>query len=508
MRTAVNGTHGLDVPFLVRRAGRNFATLTALDDGSRALTFAQLVDRAERFANALDALGVEPGAAVAVLSENRTEYVEADMGIAFGRRVRVALNSRLALDDFRIAIEDSDVRVLVHSGAFAAEAEALRAEFGVIAISFDDDFHTLLDGASPRRVERDSDAEGAAWITYTSGTTGRPKGIVLSHRAIREVAVNLALEFGPRDPGERIVLTQPLSHGSGYFVLPYLMSGGGLAIVKRFDPELVYALSSRPEIRTLKLVPTMLSMLLEQDTGAAFDYETVIYGAAPIPAPVLEASLDRFGPVLAQIYGQSEAPVTLTTLTKRDHEGEGDHRFSAGRPWRSVAVEVCGEDGEALRPGERGEVLVKGSHLMSGYHNRPEETAEVLTDGGWVRTRDIGVMDERGYVFLLGRADEIINSGGFNIAPREVEQVLTDHPAVEEVCVMGLPDDRWGTVVSAALRPRNGHDLVVEDVLAFAKPRLGFRLPKRVVVLDEIPKTAYGKVDRAIVRSRLQEAGS
>ncbi|MGH2948067.1 MAG: class I adenylate-forming enzyme family protein [Solirubrobacteraceae bacterium] len=503
----------VDVPYLVRRAARDHAHVPAVDDGSRVWRMAELVARAERFANALDALGVEPGACVGVLSENRTAYVEADLGIALARRVRVAMNPRLALPDFRYAVQDADVRVLIHSGRFAAEAAALHDELGVMPITFDPSpdssgrgFDALVEEARPDVIRRGGGDEAPAWISYTSGTTGRPKGIVLSHRAIREVALNLALELGPHEPGEQIVLTQPLSHGAGYFVLPYLMSGAGMCILERFDPERVFELSTRPDVRTLKLVPTMLSMLLEHDRGAPFGYDSVIYGAAPIPGPVLDASLERFGPVLVQIYGQSEAPVTLTCLHKRDHEGDGARRSSAGRAWRSVGVEVCGEDGEPLPRGERGEVMVTGQHLMTGYHNRPEETAEVLT-GGWVRTRDMGMMDESGYLYLLGRTDEMINSGGFNIAPREVEQALTEHPSIEEVCVMGLPDDRWGTVVSAALRARRGAALEVADVLQFAKPRLGFRAPKRVVILDEIPKNAYGKVDRAGLRARLEEDG-
>jgi len=497
----------MDVAYLLRRAAKEFPHSPAVDDGARWLTHEALLSRAERLANALDDLGVAEGASVGILCENRSEYLEADAAIALGRRVRVALNARLHLDDHRFVAVDSAMRVLFHSREHAASAAALREELGLITISFDEGdevspwYETLLEAAPGGTRVRSTDVEGAAWITYTSGTTGRPKGIVLSHRAIREVSVNLLSELGPPEAGEQIVLTQALSHGAGYFPLPYLLCGAGVYVMKKFDPEETWALSTRDNVRTLKLVPAMLPPLVEH-SGRHWGYDSIVYGASSIPQPVLERSLDRFGPSLVQVYGQSEAPVTLTCLHKQDHLLR-DARLSAGRPWRRVQVEVRDGDGQVVEPGEVGEVCVRGPHLMSEYHQNPEATKAVFVDG-WIHTNDMARTDAAGFVYLQGRKDEMINSGGYNIAPREVEDVLVNNSGVQEAVVLGMPDERWGSAVTAVVQAKPAAQLTGDELIAFARPRLGMRTPKRVVFLDEIPRTPYGKVDRVALRTRLE----
>jgi fatty-acyl-CoA synthase len=498
-----------DLAYAFRRAAIQFPSAPAVDDGRRSLSLAEVVERGERLANALDGLGLEPGARVGVLMENRAEYVEVDVGLALARRVRVALNARLGFEDFHHMAADAGMAALVHSAGFDDVVARLAPELGMIAISVDATASAaprladLIDAADPTAVRRDDDPEGPAWISYTSGTTGKPKGVELSHRAIREVGFNLALELDVFRPGEQVVLPQPVSHGAGYFVLPALMAGGGVRLVDRFDPEEALALSRSERVRTLKIVPAMMDGLLAASAGRPLGYDHLIYGAAPIAAPVLERALERFGPVLTQIYGQSEAPATLTCLPAWAHEGDGEQRFSAGLPWRTVALEVCDPGGEPVAVGELGEVLIRGPHMMSGYRGLPEATAEVL-DGGWLRTKDMARRDERGFVYLQGRRDEMINSGGFNISPGEVERVLVDHPDVEEAVVVGLPDERWGHAVNAAVRLRSGADASPEEVIGFVRPRLGFRTPKAVLIFDDIPRNTYGKVDRPTVVARLE----
>lgn len=495
----------MDIAYLLRRAAREFPNTPAVDDGRNELSLRALVARAERLANAFDALGVPEGASVGILSENRAEYLEADAAIALGRRVRVALNARLHLEDHRYVVADSAMVLLLHSSNCAASAAALRDEFELDTISFDQAdelspwYGTLIEKAGPHALVRGTDPEAPAWLTYTSGTTGRPKGVVLSHRSVREVAFNLLVELGPVTPGEQLVLTQALSHGAGYFTLPYLLMGGGLFVQRRFDPEEVWKVSQRDNIRTLKVVPAMLPKLLEEDTGE-WGFETVIYGASPIPKPVLEEALDRFGPSLVQIYGQTEAPVTITCLHKEDHLSD-DARLSAGRPWRTVAVEVR-QERHRVAPGKIGEIYVRGSHMMTCYRGRPDATAEAFLDG-WIRTRDMARVDDEGFIYLQGRMDEMINSGGQNIAPKEVEDVLAGHEAVEEVVVVGVPDPRWGSAVAAVVRLREASELTPEQFIDFARPRLGIRAPKSVLMTDDIPRTPYGKVDRVAVRELL-----
>jgi fatty-acyl-CoA synthase len=488
---------------MIRAGADRQPDVVAVDDGVRRLTAAGLVDRAERLANALEAAGAHPGTPIGVLSENRAAYVETDVAIAFLRGVRVALNARLHLDEHRFVAADSGMRVLLHSARFDEEASALRDD-GVQTISLDEELDQLITAASSTRVERQGDGEDPAWITYTSGTTGKPKGVVLSQRAIVEVARNLIAEFGPIGEGDVIVLPQPLSHGAGYFVLPWVASSGGVYVMRGFDPEEVLAVGARPEARILKCVPAMLPPLLEQAAAAAFGYGGVIYGASPIPRPVLGEALERFGPILSQIYGQSEAPVTITCLPADAH-ADDVRRFSAGRPFERVRLEVRGGDGETLGPGEIGEVAVTGPHLMTRYHGLPEATAAVF-ENGWVMTRDLGFLDESGYLHLRGRSDEMIISGGYNISPREVEIALGEFPGVEEVAVAGVPDVEWGTAVTAMVKFRGETSATPGELVTFAKARLGFRTPKFVTVVDAIPKNAYGKVDRLRVLASLTQA--
>jgi fatty-acyl-CoA synthase len=482
----------VDLAYLIRQAAASYPESQV----------ARLADHAERFANLLDVSGVRPGAAVGLLSENRIEYLEVDLGIALARRVRVALNARLHVDDYRYQLKNADATVLVHSNRFANEAQALKSDLDLITLNFDETYSPALAKSTAQSVVRSGDDEDPAWITYTSGTTGVPKGVVLSQRAIREVALNLLIELGPVRPGEELVLTQALSHGAGYFVLPWLLSGASLYITSRFDADEILHASRRPGAKMLKIVPSMIPDLLL--VSQTYGYETIVYGASPISLPVLEAALERFGPNLIQVYGQSEAPVTLTILNKRDHELPGDHRASVGRAWRSVATEVRDQDGNVVPAGELGELTVQGSHHMTGYRNSPDATAEVLRNG-WIWTHDMAVVDQRRYIYLQGRRDEIINSGGYNIAPKEVERVILEYPGIEECVVIGVPDAHWGTAVNAVVRPRHSHAFDVDKLIEFVKPRLGFRTPKRIKAVADIPRTPYGKVDRTLVLALLAE---
>jgi fatty-acyl-CoA synthase len=499
----------VDVAYLLRRAAREHPGSTAVEDARRSITTSALVGRAEALANALDDIGVPDEAPIGILSENRSEYLEVDTAIALGRRVRVALNARLHLEDHRHAVRDSGMKVLVHSKSYAASAAVIREEFGIATIALDphDDvspwYDDLINGADTVARLRATDEEAPAWLTYTSGSTGRPKGIVLSHRAIREVAFNFMLELGPPKVGEQVALTQALSHGAGYFFLPYLLSGAGVYVLNHFDPHEVWEVSTRANVRTLKIVPAMLPQLLDHNPrDGLWGYDTVIYGAAPIAPSVLERALDRFGPTLVQIYGQSEAPMTLTCLHKDDHLNESA-RGSAGRPWRSVELEVRDEGGRVLDSGITGEVFVRGRHIMTGYHRNKGATMETLVDG-WIRTRDMARIDDQGFVHLQGRLDDIINSGGYNIAPREVEDVLIENAAVREAVVLGISDERWGTAVTAVVQTDPEVAITEDELITFAKPRLGLRTPKRVLFVEEIPRTSYGKVDKAALRSQLE----
>ncbi|MQA07158.1 MAG: AMP-binding protein [Pseudonocardiaceae bacterium] len=492
----------MDLAYLLRRGITEHAGRPAVSSDVRAVRYGELDDDARRLANALLGMGLRRGDRVAVLLDNRLEYPIIDVALAYAGLVRVALNVRLQPTDFRYIMADCGSRALITQARFDETAAELVTEAGARWIRLDDDrerpdgahdFRALLEGARAEIPELPDMSEELAWISYTSGTTGRPKGVMLSHRALVQVAMNIMLELGRETTSGSILLVQPLSHGAGYFVLPYLACGGHVHVRHGFDAEEVVELGRRERIGTLKLVPTMLLDMLEVPSAPAF--RNIIYGAAPISESLLGRAMDRYGPVLSQLYGQSEAPMTITWLDKSDHRiGEPQIR-SAGRAWRSVRVDVLDPEGRTLPPGELGEIVVTGQHAMTGYFNKPELTAEVLRDGR-IWTRDMGLRDDAGYIYLRGRRDEMINSGGFNIAPKEVEDVVTQFPGVREAAAVGIPDPRWGQVVRVYVAPEAGTSLDEDTLIEFCEPKLGFRRPRSVVVVAGLPRTSYGKVDR------------
>lgn len=496
----------MDVPYLVRRAVRERPKAPAVFCDGRERTYEELDARAQRLANGLRRLGLHHQDRVAVLLENRVEYPEVDVALAYGGFVRVALNVRLGIEDFRYTLADSGARAIVTEARFDAEVAQFVEELDLhwIRVGPDDRstpghaYEDLIATASSQRVELSDQTDLPAWISYTSGSTGRPKGVVLSHRALGRVAMNIMMELGPVTGASSILLTQPLSHGSGFFVLPYFAAGARVGVMSRFDPDEALRLGRDQHIGSLKLVPTMLNELVKADGRSTFD--TIIYGAAPISEPQLETALERFGSLFVQIYGQTEAPVTITVLHKEDHKRPGPHRRSAGRPWRSVEVEVLHADGARAAPGELGELVVRSDHLMDGYFGQPELTADTLRDG-WLWTRDMALVDDEGYIHLRGRRDEMINSGGYNIAPKEVEDVLARHPAVDECAVVDVPHPKWGQAVHAYVALRPGTEVSERELRDFCKPVLGFRRPQSIAFVEALPRSAYGKVDRA----RLQE---
>ena len=500
--------NGPTLPYAIARTALRQPDAPAVAQDGAHLSYGEFVDRAARLGAALAGLGLGQGNSVAVILTNRLEYLEIDLGLGLSGMVRVALNARWTLEDFSYAIADSDARAVITEPAFDEVAEELAARHGISWVRLGGpgpghDYELLLgatSGAVPSPPLRGGDP---AWISYTAGTTGRSKGVELSHFALSQVAANLALELGPIDSETSVLLPQPLSHGAGYFALPYLAAGGTVHVMSRWDPEQALKVGAAEGITTLKMVPAMLADILE--TGLDSPFESLIYGASPIPTAHLEGALDRYGPVLMQIYGQSEAPMTITVLDRADHVRPGAHRASAGRAWRSVVVEVVNPEGIAVPPGELGEVVIAGLHVMDGYRGKPEETAEVL-QGGRLWTKDMAYADEQGYVFLQGRRDEMINSGGYNIAPREVEEVLGRHPDVHECVVVSMPSERYGEAVRAVVVAAGDASVTEAQLIDFCKPSLGFRRPRSVVLLDDLPRNAYGKIDRTGLSAAIAHA--
>jgi long-chain acyl-CoA synthetase len=510
----------MNVGTQIARAVRRYAGDTAAVCGDERRTFAEIDERTNRLAHALTALGLKKGDRVATLLENSIRCFEVDFALAKAGLVRVSLNPRSTAKDVTYILADSDARIVIYGAGYApviAESQkdsALVEQWIRIAEFPNDppaavkslDYDALLTAAPAKPVVVEVDPEDLYCLFYTSGTTGKPKGVMLSHRAILHVSYNLLLDTGPRASGEKVLLMQPMSHGAGFFVLPWFMRGGASVIMRQFDPAEVLRLTREHEIETVKLIPTMLQRMLR--VAGAYPVELpklrqIIYGASPMPTEASRDAIAKFGPRLVQIYGQSEAPVTMTVLPLEDHHLScpyPERLASAGRPWTTVEMKIVDDAGNEVPVDTPGEVVLRAPQLMHGYWKRPDLTAETIKNG-WLHTKDMGRMDAYGYVYLLGRKDEMIISGGYNIAPREIEEAIYLHSGVQEAAVIGEADSEWGQAVVAYVAFRDG--TTESELSDFLKPRLGFKRPKRIYRVRELPKNSNGKIQKTVLKPEL-----
>jgi acyl-CoA synthetase (AMP-forming)/AMP-acid ligase II len=356
------------------------------------------------------------------------------------------------------------------------------------------------DGASsPCDVARD--AEAPYRLGYTGGTTGASKAVVLSQRSEHAEITNYLVDLVPDiGRGDVMLHAAPVTHASGSFFLPHLVRGAHNVVIPSFTPGTYLEELERREPATTFLVPTMLAMVLDDpsiDDVRIPRLRNLCYGASPIAPSTVVRAQEVFGKVLTQTYGQSEAPMTITLLRPDEHDRVG----SAGRPYSMVEVRVVDSHDNAVPAGASGEVVARGQILMSGYWQRPVETAETLR-GGWLHTGDVGQFDDDGFLYLLDRMNDVIISGGFNVYPREVEDCLVGHPAVREAAVVGVPDERWGEVVQAVVSTRE--PVAAEDLMEWARDKLaGYKRPRAVIFRDDLPKSSAGKILRRTVREQL-----
>jgi fatty-acyl-CoA synthase len=349
-------------------------------------------------------------------------------------------------------------------------------------------------------------------LTYTGGTTGKPKGVIGTVASISTMTtIQLAEWEWPERP--RFLMCTPLSHAGAAFFVPTIVKGGEMIVLPKFDPAEVLRVIEEQRITATMLVPSMLYALMDHPDSRTRDLsslETVYYGASAINPVRLREAIDRFGPIFAQYYGQSEAPMVITYLAKGDHD---DKRLtSCGRPTLFARTALLGQDGKPVAQGEVGEICVSGPLLCGGYWNLPDATAETFHDG-WMHTGDLAREDEDGFWYIVDRTKDMIVTGGFNVFPREVEDVVAEHPSVAQVCVIGTPDEKWGEAVTAVvvLRPDAPSDAdsvarMTSEIQAAVKERKGsVQSPKQVIVVDSVPVTALGKPDKKSVRAQFWE---
>jgi acyl-CoA synthetase (AMP-forming)/AMP-acid ligase II len=481
----------MQVGALIRRAARHYGSAPCLTEGSTTLTFAEFDAATDRVGNALLDCGLTKGDRVSVILPNSIDCLIVYYAIAKAGLVRVQLNVRETLANHVYKVQDSTSRAIIHD-----DIEGVEAEF---MIGRDDLSGMIRAGRSePCIVDRGLDE--AFRFGYTGGTTGKSKAVVLTTRGeLTEISAFLTDLVPEVQAGDVFLHAAPIAHASGAFFLPALVRGAHAVIMPRFDPGVFLTLAEAADARFTFLVPTMIAMLMEAPgcETAQLSFRRIAYGAASISPALMKRAEQRFGRVFTQCYGQAESPMCITCLKPEDHGREG----SCGRPFTVVEVAIWDEHDRPLPPGERGEIVCRGPQTMSGYWNRPEQTAEAFRNG-WLHTGDIGVMDEDGFFYIVDRKNDLLISGGYNVYPREVEDVLTSFPDVIEAAVVGLPDEKWGDRVVAVVTGRP--DLNAEALFEYARANLSiFKQPKTIEIWPELPKSAANKILRRTVRDQL-----
>jgi len=511
----------VNVKYLINRASKEFPDNIAVIYKNVRRTFSDLNMRVNRFANGLLKLGIRKGDRVGMLLKNCCEFIEIDFALSKAGIVRVPLNARLTSSDHEYMLNDSGSNTLIFGEEFSETVQAIQPnlktvkEFIQISEGFSKenslnalDYEDLIKSSTPDEPIDEIEEEDLHTLFYTSGTTGKPKGAMLTQKSWANVAINLILDYGPITEEDVILNLQPLSHGAGFFVLPFFVKGATNVLVPEFKPSLIFEMIEREKVTVLKLVPTMLYQLMESLEKTCYDLSSlrsIIYGGSPIAVPRLIEAIQFFGKKLAQLYGQAEAPMCISTLSKRDHIVEGPDEVvkrlnSAGKPCTNVEVRIVDENGKDVQTGGVGEVIVRGYHIMKGYWNLPEATAEVLRDG-WVYTGDLGYFDSKGYIFLVDRKRDVIISGAFNIYPKEIEDVIVTHPKVKEVAVIGVPDEKWGEAVKAVVVPQKGVQVTEQEIIDYCREHMAsFKKPKTVDVVEDLPRNPYGKILKTVLR--------
>jgi fatty-acyl-CoA synthase len=497
------------VNVLNQTPGRPFLQLA----GGPTLTVGDARDSTSQFMQALQSLGVKQGSRVATLSTNRPEVLHVAHSIQLLGAVAVPMHPLAGLADHINIILDARIDVLVFDpGRFGERAaELAKQASGMKLIAFGPspgaaDLCELAAGFKPKLlVAPKVDGTSVARLTYSGGTTGKPKCLPHTQRAIISAAVIMMAEWEwPSSP--RVLSCTPLSHAGSGMILPTLMKQGTILIQPGFEPVAVMQAIQEYRINCMMLVPTMIYALLDHSRFGEFDLsslETVFYGASSISPARLKEAIQRIGPVFSQFYGQSESPMGLTVLRKADHDVNDMRRLaSCGRPTPWVRLQLFDANDKPVPDGEPGEICVQGPLVMDGYRDNPELTAEVFRNG-WLHTGDVAIRDPDGFLRIVDRTKDMIVSGGFNIYPREIEDVIAEHPAVSQVAVIGVPHPKWGEAVKALVVARAGQTPNVEELIAMVATRKGaFQAPKLVELIDAIPQTALGKPDKKALRAK------
>ena len=498
---------------LIVEALQRFPEREAFVLGDRRMTYSEAADSLSRIQQVLDAHGIRQGAGVGALSVNTPEVWLTQAASCLIGGYYTGLHPLGSVDDHVWICDDAELEVLVVHPMFAeAGAEVAKRSRSVKHLlvfgesNAGANLFDLMESYDPVPLTSGpARAEDIAWLQYTGGTTGKPKGVMVPHRAMVELCTSVLSSWQlPETP--RYLVAPPITHAGVLPLFATLAKGGTVILLQGFDPKPFLQAVDKEQANCTFGVPTMINALLDHTTEEDGNLDSIVnfyYGAAPITATRLTEALARFGQKFVQAYGQTETVGVLTTLFREEHDPENlpELLSSCGRPSIGTSVRMLDDDDREVPDGTPGEICVRSRAVMTGYWKMPELTEEVLRNG-WLHTGDIGVRDEKGYLHIVDRKKDMVISGGFNVYPKEVEAVIAAHPDVAAVAVVGRPDDKWGESVTAFVVPRAGVDHIDETELQklVREAKGAHQAPKNVYLLDELPTTLVGKIDKKRLR--------
>jgi acyl-CoA synthetase (AMP-forming)/AMP-acid ligase II len=480
-------------------------------------TFDELLSRVHRLVDALGGLGVRKGERVAVLSQNCHQYREVFWAAALGGFMIVPVNYRLAPREIAYILNDSETSALVLSDEYSLLIDSIRAQLGTVrhfvgiqtqGVAFRD-YEELLRESAPEPPRSFPEAEDLLWLLYTSGTTGLPKGAMHTHRSVTAL-VDLATSNFNIDEETRSLVVTPFYalSGGGWDSICSCM-GSSTVILRHFNPVEVLETIQNEQITDVHLVPVMINFIVNCPDFDSYDISSlkrITYGASPMPPELMRKAIEKMGSIFIQDFGCAEGGL-VTILPEADHVVDGPKEktrrlASCGKGLPEIEVRVLNKEGLDVKPGEIGELTVKGDTVMKGYWKMPEATSEALRDGR-LHTGDLATVDEDGFIYIVDRKKDMIISGGLNIYPREIEDVLFAHPAVLEAAVIGVPDGQWGEAVKALVVLKTGATCAEEDLIAHCKSNLAsYKKPKSIEFCDTLPRNPSGKVLKRVLREK------
>ncbi len=487
----------------------------AIVDDQTTVTFAEVDRMANRFANALAAAGARPGDRIALILPNSIPFVVVEAAIVKSGMVKVPLNIRFHVNEVLYALADCEPTVLVCDRGYAEGVAKRRGEITSLRAIFAvgdppagcESYDAAVAGGDDTPVWRSYREDDPILIRYTGGTTGRPKGIVHTERSFTAIHLDVVREFALRETDVALHLGH-LSHGLNFMWAAFYGVGATQILRERFVPRQVLDDIARHRVTFVYMVPTMVQRLLREDDGKAdvSSLRTFMYASAPMPVPLLRAAIARYGNIFTQVYTLSEAPVITTIMRPEEHvdreTSAGTRLSSCGREVLTMELRLVDDQGRDVTAGEIGEIAVRSVNNMASYWRLPAETAETLVDG-WVRTGDLAVRDEEGYLYIRDRKKDVIITGGFNVYPKEVEDALYQHPAVAQAAVVGIPDEEWGEAVKAFVVLHPGRSATAEELVQWCKDRLAsYKKPRVVEFVESLPLSGVGKVMRRALRGR------